>query len=56
MLRYWSYFAYGSTSWAQDACTYDGIYAEASQGSFALKSALMAIIHAPNFTTRVKDQ
>ena len=56
MLRYWTYFAYGSSSWAQDACTYDAIYQEASQASFGLKDALKAIIHAQNFTTRVKDQ
>ena len=24
MIRYWAYFAYGASSWAQDACTYDG--------------------------------
>ena len=56
MLRYWTYFAYGSSSWAQDACTYDSIYQEASQASFGLKDFLKAIIHAQNFTTRVKDQ
>ena len=38
MLRYWSYFAYGASSWSQDACTYDAIYTEASSNSFALKS------------------
>jgi len=56
MLRYWTYFAYGSSTWAQDACTYDAIYQEASQASFGLKDVLKAIIHAQNFTTRVKDQ
>jgi hypothetical protein len=56
MLRYWTYFAYGSSSWAQDACTYDAIYQEASGKGFALKDVLKAIIHAPNFTARVKDQ
>jgi len=56
MMRYWTYFAYGSSSWAQDACTYDSIYQEASGDGFALKSVLKAIIHAPNFTMRVKDQ
>jgi hypothetical protein len=56
MLRYWTYYAYGSSSWAQDGCTYDAVYSETQKGSFGLKSALMAIIHAPNFTTRVQDQ
>ena len=42
--------------WSQDACTYDAIYQEASSNSFSLKSTLMAIIHAKNFTQRVQDQ
>ena len=56
MQRYWTYYAYGSSSWAQDGCTYDAVYNEAQSNGFALKSMLMAIIHAPNFTTRVQDQ
>jgi len=56
MLRYWSYYAYGASSWSQDACTYDAIYTEAKSGSFGLKSSLMAILHAKNFTQRVQDQ
>jgi hypothetical protein len=56
MLRYWTYYAYGSSSWAQDGCTYDAIYGETQRGSFGLKSALMALLHAPNFTTRVQDK
>jgi len=55
MMRYWTYFSYGSSTWAQDGCTYDSIYQEAQTGGFALKSVLMAILHAPNFTTRVQD-
>jgi hypothetical protein len=55
MMRYWTYFSYGSSSWAQDACTYDSTYQEAKTNGFALKSVLMAILHAPNFTTRVQD-
>jgi hypothetical protein len=56
MERYWTYYAYGSSSWAQDGCTYDAIYNESQSNAFGLKSVLMAIIHAPNFTTRVQDQ
>ena len=56
MQRYWAYFAYGTSSWSQDACTYDAIYQEASSNSFGLKATLMAIIHAKNFTQRVQDQ
>jgi len=56
MLRYWTYFAYGNSTWSQDACTYDSIYQEASTSSFGLKASLMAIMHAKNFTQRVQDQ
>ncbi len=56
MMRYWSYFSFGSSSWSQDACTYNAAYQEAQTNGFALKSVLMAILHTPNFTTRVQDQ
>ena len=56
MQRYWTYFAYGASTWSQDACTYDAIYQEASSNGFALKSTLMAIVHAKTFTQRVQDQ
>src|SRR6185437_11750071 len=56
MQQYWTYYVYGSSSWAQDGCTLDSVYNEAQSNGFALKSTLMAIIHAPNFTTRVQDQ
>jgi hypothetical protein len=55
MERYWTYYVYGSSSWGQDGCTYDAIYNESQSSGFSLKSTLMAIIHAPNFTTRVQD-
>jgi hypothetical protein len=55
MERYWTYYTYGSSSWTQDGCTYDAIYNESQAKGFALQSVLMAIIHAPNFTTRVQD-
>jgi Protein of unknown function (DUF1592)/Protein of unknown function (DUF1588)/Protein of unknown function (DUF1595)/Protein of unknown function (DUF1587) len=56
MERYWTYYVYGSSSWAQDGCTYDSVYNESQTNGLGLKSVLMAIIHAPNFTTRVQDQ
>ncbi|MFL5307182.1 MAG: DUF1592 domain-containing protein [Polyangia bacterium] len=56
MQRYWTYYTYGSSTWSQDACTYDAIYNEAKSNNFTLKSVLMAIIHAATFTTRVQDQ
>ena len=56
MERYWTYYTYGSSSWAQDACTYDAVYNEAKTNGFTVKSTLTAIIHAASFTTRVQDQ
>jgi hypothetical protein len=56
MQRYWTYFTYGTSGWAQDGCTYDAVYQESQSNGFSLKSTLLAIIHAPNFTTRVADQ
>ena len=55
MERYWTYYTYGASTWSQDACTYTAIYNESKTNNFGLKSVLMAIIHAPNFTTRVQD-
>jgi hypothetical protein len=54
--RYWTYYAFGTSSWAQDACTYNAISNDSSSHGTTLQSILMAIIHAPNFTTRVQDQ
>ena len=53
--RYWTYFTYGSSTWAQDGCTYDAVYNESKGKGFTLKSTLMAILHAAAFTTRVQD-
>jgi len=56
LVRYWSYYAFGVASWAQDGCTYDAIRTEASGKGYSLKSVLTAILHSPRFTTRVNDQ
>jgi hypothetical protein len=53
MVRYWSYFAFGSPSWEQDACTYSAIRDQAAPAGFGLRDTLMAILHAPHFTQRV---
>ena len=54
--RYWSYFAFGRASWAEDSCTYDAVQSEAASASFSMKSIIMGIVHAPHFTRRVADQ
>jgi len=56
VVRYWSYYAFGTASWPQDGCTYDAIRAEAASKSYSLKGVLSAILHSPRFTTRVTDQ
>jgi hypothetical protein len=55
MLRFWSYSAYGMSSWDQDACTYDAAGAEASASGFKLMETAMSLLHVPHFTTRVQD-
>jgi Protein of unknown function (DUF1592)/Protein of unknown function (DUF1588)/Protein of unknown function (DUF1595)/Protein of unknown function (DUF1587)/Protein of unknown function (DUF1585) len=52
-VRFWSYYAYGTVSWPQDACTYDNIQQNAAQ--YGLRDVLMAIIHAPHFTQRTAN-
>jgi hypothetical protein len=54
LVRYWSFYAYGSASWSQDACTYQAIRDEAAPVGFGLRSTLKAILHAPHFTQRVQ--
>jgi Protein of unknown function (DUF1592)/Protein of unknown function (DUF1588)/Protein of unknown function (DUF1595)/Protein of unknown function (DUF1587)/Protein of unknown function (DUF1585) len=54
--RYWTYYTFGASSWAQDGCTYDAISKESRTHGATLQSILMAIIHTPTFTTRVQDQ
>jgi hypothetical protein len=56
MVRYWSFYAYGSATWGEDACTYSAIRDEASPGGFGLRGTLMAILHAAHFTRRVQAQ
>jgi hypothetical protein len=55
MVRYWSYYAYGSASWDQDACTYSAIEQNASGSAYSLPSVLQGIVHAPHFTTRARN-
>jgi hypothetical protein len=55
LVRYWSYYAYGTPGWTQDACTYNAIKQEAAASNYSLKSVLTGIVHAPRFTKRVGD-
>ena len=56
MTRYWTYYAFGQTSWPQNGCTEDAIAGEAAGKGNTLQSVLMAILHAPHFISRVQDQ
>jgi hypothetical protein len=55
LVRYWSYFAYGSASWPEDACTYQAVSNDAAGGQSGLRAVLLGIIHAPHFTRRAVD-
>ena len=54
LVRYWSFYAYGSASWDQDACTYAAIRDNATAGGNGLRDILTAIIRAPHFTSRTQ--
>ena len=56
LVRYWSYYAHGRDNWAEKICNHDAIRREASADGYSLQSVLKGIVHAPNFTRRVKDQ
>jgi hypothetical protein len=56
MVRYWSYYAFGTLSWSQDACTYDAINNEAASKQYGLRDVLLAIIHSKRFTQRTVEQ
>jgi hypothetical protein len=53
MVRNWAFYAYGSATWAEDACTYQSIRSASSSGGYAMRDVLNAIIRAPHFTSRV---
>ncbi len=55
MVRFWSYFAFGKSSWSQDACTYEAVESEASKEGFGNAAMIRALTRAPHFTARVKD-
>jgi hypothetical protein len=52
LVRYWSYYAFGTSSWSQDACTYDSVNNEATKSDYALKNVLLAIVKSPRFIRR----
>jgi len=55
LVRYWSYYAFGTAGWDQDKCTYDTIRSEAAADAYSLQSVLKAITHTARFTKRVAD-
>jgi hypothetical protein len=55
-VRFFAYYAYGLASWAEDACTYGSIHAEAAKGQHSLRSVLLAAVRAPHFVRRVQDR
>ena len=53
LVRMWSYAAYGTSAWPEDACTYDAI--QTGAGPYGLRDVLTAIIHAPHFSQRLRS-
>jgi len=56
MIRYWSYFAFGSYSWNEDQCTYDSITQQAAKEGGSLQAVVKAITHTSRFTRRTGDK
>lgn len=56
MVRYWSYFAFGSAGWNEDQCTYDAISEQAKVDGFAIQSVVKAILKTARFSQRIADQ
>jgi hypothetical protein len=54
MVRFMSYYSYGATGWSDDGCTINAINDEAKASNWSIRSVLIAITHAPHFTTRVQ--
>ena len=53
LVRYWSFYAFGSASWAQDALHLSTRSPGVASGEYALQRRAERIIHAPHFTSRV---
>lgn len=56
LVRYWSYYTYGTDTWANIECNRDNVIAYARANDFSLKSVLHGLIQGPNFSRRVADQ
>lgn len=56
LVRYLSYYAFGSEGWANQECNQDGIVRYALDRDFTLDSVLHGIVQAPHFAKRVQDQ
>lgn len=56
LVRFWSYYTYGTDTWANIECNRDNVIRYAESQNFSLKSVLQGIIQGPNFTRRVADK
>jgi Protein of unknown function (DUF1592)/Protein of unknown function (DUF1588)/Protein of unknown function (DUF1595)/Protein of unknown function (DUF1585)/Protein of unknown function (DUF1587) len=56
LVRYWSYFAHGTDTWRDASCSRNDVVQAALAQDFSLKSVLMALVTAPHFAERVKDE
>jgi hypothetical protein len=56
LVRFWSYYTYGTDTWTNIECNRDNVIQYARAQNFSLKSVLQGLIQGPNFTRRVADQ
>jgi hypothetical protein len=55
LVRYWSYYAFGTEAWTDEQCHQDGVVRYARAQDFTLQSVLQGIVQAPHFSRRVND-
>jgi hypothetical protein len=55
LVRYWSYYAFGTAGWNEDQCTYDAIAEQAKIDNFAIRSVIKAVVKTGRFSRRVAD-
>jgi hypothetical protein len=55
LVRYWSYFAFGTTGWSEDGCTYDTINEQARLSGFSMQAIIKAVVKTARFSRRTID-
>jgi len=55
LVRYWTYFAFGTAGWSEDGCTYDAISEQAKTSGFSMQAIIKAVVKTARFSRRTID-